>query len=138
MGSTTEPTVDSLMAEHGLSRQVATRLLWKTRIADNQQGDPTHQRFEQLLATLGDGRVWHPQPWRERANCHGVATDLFFPTRGDMRTQEQAVAVCRMCEVRAECFRYGMDHFERGVWGGTTERQRRQIRSGYLNADDIR
>jgi WhiB family transcriptional regulator, redox-sensing transcriptional regulator len=69
-----------------------------------------------------------PQPWMAHANCAGVDPDLFFPERGESTTE--AKAICRACPVRTECLDYALSINERhGIWGGTSERQRRAIRN---------
>lgn len=36
---------------------------------------------------------------------------------------------CRACTVRVECLNYALDNGEKfGVWGGTSERERRKLR----------
>jgi WhiB family redox-sensing transcriptional regulator len=68
-----------------------------------------------------------PQPWMTEGNCAGVDPELFFPQRGE--SSEDAKAVCRGCLVRAECLDYALSINERnGIWGGTSERERRAIR----------
>lgn len=42
--------------------------------------------------------------------------------------KEAALAVCRSCLVRPECLAFAVEHGEVGVWGGTTERERRRLR----------
>ena len=65
--------------------------------------------------------------WQEQANCLGVDPDLFFPERG--ASTKEAKAVCRGCEVRAECLEYALTHGEKfGIWGGLSERERRRVR----------
>jgi len=65
--------------------------------------------------------------WQEEANCLGVDPDLFFPERG--ASTREAKAVCRSCEVRAECLEYALAHGEKfGIWGGLSERERRRVR----------
>ncbi|MCL4449452.1 MAG: WhiB family transcriptional regulator [Actinobacteria bacterium] len=57
----------------------------------------------------------------------GVEPDLFFPERG--ASTREAKAVCRGCIVRGECLEYALKNGERfGIWGGTSERERRRIR----------
>jgi hypothetical protein len=71
-------------------------------------------------------RLYEPQPWRDHAACKGL-TSLFFTERGE--STREAKAVCAGCPVRAECMAFAVDNAERfGVWGGTTERQRRAAR----------
>ena len=65
--------------------------------------------------------------WMDDALCRQVGFDLFFPDKGD--NAAAALAVCRGCPVTTDCLNYalssGMVH---GVWGGTTEAQRRRMR----------
>lgn len=69
-----------------------------------------------------------PADWTRHAACRGVDPDLFFPERG--QDTEPAKAVCRTCPVIDECLDHALRNGEkRGVWGGTSERQRRQMRS---------
>lgn len=63
--------------------------------------------------------------WRSQAACKGKDPALFFPERG--APTEPAKAVCRGCPVAQECLGYGLME-NVGIWGGTSERQRRAIR----------
>lgn len=66
-------------------------------------------------------------PWMDYANCLGVDPDLFFPERG--ASSEPAKAVCRGCVCRNPCLEYALRNGEKfGIWGGTSERERRNIR----------
>ncbi len=40
-----------------------------------------------------------------------------------------AKTVCQVCPIRARCLEWALVAWEPGIWGGTTERQRRAIRS---------
>lgn len=65
--------------------------------------------------------------WFSDANCRGMDAELFFPGRGE--SVSAAISVCRECEVRPECLEYALDNCEiHGVWGGTSERERRRIK----------
>lgn len=65
--------------------------------------------------------------WMDHANCIDLDPDLFFPERGE--STFGAKAVCRGCVVRGECLEYALLAGERfGIWGGTSERERRSIR----------
>jgi WhiB family redox-sensing transcriptional regulator len=67
--------------------------------------------------------------WMDHAECSGVDPDLFFPGRGDDVTLRKAKAVCSRCPVKDECLDHALAHGEKwGVWGGTSERERRQLR----------
>ncbi len=66
--------------------------------------------------------------WRRRAACRGIDVEIFFPETDDDAVVEVAKAVCEMCPVRQACLEHALAHREReGVWGGTTERERRRI-----------
>ncbi|MEV5319913.1 WhiB family transcriptional regulator [Streptomyces sp. NPDC052687] len=70
--------------------------------------------------------------WRERAECRNEDPDLFFPigTSGPALMQtEQAKAVCRRCPVREPCLQWALDTDQSiGVWGGTSETERRTLK----------
>jgi WhiB family redox-sensing transcriptional regulator len=68
--------------------------------------------------------------WVELANCRGVDTNLFFPERGQNEIEGAgAKQVCSGCVVREECLSYALRNGEKhGIWGGTTERERKKIR----------
>jgi WhiB family redox-sensing transcriptional regulator len=66
--------------------------------------------------------------WRDDAACVTRAGQVdFFPERGE--SLREAKAVCAECPVRPECLEYAMqwNHLS-GVWGGLSERERRQLR----------
>jgi WhiB family redox-sensing transcriptional regulator len=64
--------------------------------------------------------------WRQRGACRGLEPDIFYPT-----TDEEAApakAVCATCSVRQACLEFALDTRENeGIWGGTTERERRRM-----------
>ncbi|MGW7257528.1 WhiB family transcriptional regulator [Streptomyces sp. NPDC054834] len=70
--------------------------------------------------------------WRDHAACRHEDPDLFFPvgTTGPALLQErQAKAVCGRCPVRDQCLDWAMDTGQTlGVWGGTTEGERRALK----------
>ena len=66
------------------------------------------------------------QSWRNRAACQGVSTDVFYPVSDE--DADVAKAICEQCPVREPCLEFAITEREReGVWGGTTERERRRI-----------
>lgn len=66
--------------------------------------------------------------WRKRAACRGIDVEIFFPETDDDAEAEAAKAVCEVCPVRQACLEHALAYREReGVWGGTTERERRRI-----------
>ncbi len=66
------------------------------------------------------------QVWRQHAACRGVSPQLFHPDADD--DAEMAKAICARCPVRVTCLEHALTADEAfGVWGGTTERERRRI-----------
>ncbi|MGH3248142.1 MAG: WhiB family transcriptional regulator [Trebonia sp.] len=73
--------------------------------------------------------------WRNYAACRDVDPDLFFPlgTAGASLTQiEEAKQVCRTCPVSRACLRWALDSGDAGIWGGTTENERRSHRQSRI------
>jgi WhiB family redox-sensing transcriptional regulator len=70
--------------------------------------------------------------WVHRAKCRDVEPELFFPvgTTGPAAAQiDAAKAVCVRCTVRDECLEWALaTGQDAGVWGGTSEEERRSIR----------
>ena len=69
-----------------------------------------------------------PQRWWEGAACRGLDPEMFFPARGDSRGLQEALAVCATCPVTEPCMEEGLVGERWGIWGATSERERRKIR----------
>ena len=80
--------------------------------------------------------------WRDRAACRGMDLELFFPVgnAGPALLQiGQAKQVCAGCPVRMPCLQWALDSGqEAGVWGGTSEDERRALRSRRMRPASIR
>jgi WhiB family transcriptional regulator, redox-sensing transcriptional regulator len=67
--------------------------------------------------------------WWQLAACRETDPELFFPVtaRGPGAGEiARAKAVCATCQVRRQCLQYALaTHQVDGVWGGTTEDERR-------------
>ncbi|HLT70084.1 MAG TPA: WhiB family transcriptional regulator [Acidimicrobiales bacterium] len=77
--------------------------------------------------------------WMARAACAGASTETFFPQQGENDKVEAAKRVCSGCPVRVECLSYALEHrIVFGVWGGTSEKQRKILRSGrHARPEDV-
>ncbi len=77
-------------------------------------------------------RVPNPDEWKGQAACRVITPDLFFPlgSTGDALDQiADAKQVCQTCSVRRECLQFALEtNQEAGVWGGTSEEERRVMR----------
>ena len=79
---------------------------------------------------------WDAEDWRDQASCRSVDPDLFFPvgTTGVALVQiEHAKSVCRSCTAREACLEFALaTNQESGIWGGTSEEERRKLRKQRL------
>jgi WhiB family redox-sensing transcriptional regulator len=67
-----------------------------------------------------------PSWWRRQASCRGAGPDLFFPAKGEPASE--AKEVCQTCPVALQCLDYAIASGEEtGIWGGMSERQRREV-----------
>ena len=69
--------------------------------------------------------------WRHHALCRDEDPELFFPigTAGPAAVQvEEAKVVCRRCPVVSDCLSWAVETGQdAGVWGGTSEDERRAL-----------
>lgn len=81
---------------------------------------------------------WDSGDWRKVAACRDTDPELFFPvgTTGHAIDQiEAARAVCLTCEAREPCLEFALaTNQESGVWGATSEEERRKLRQAWLAA----
>jgi WhiB family transcriptional regulator, redox-sensing transcriptional regulator len=64
--------------------------------------------------------------WMELGNCRHEPPTTFFPSDGV--GVELAKRICATCPVSGPCLEYALENrIDHGVWGGTSERQRRRI-----------
>jgi WhiB family redox-sensing transcriptional regulator len=81
--------------------------------------------FTQSLAILA-APITEERPWMVFRACRDAEADLFFATTKE--DQGHALAICATCPVRLDCLEYALEARERfGIWGGTTEKQRRRL-----------
>ena len=86
---------------------------------------------EAVDGPVGLEELEHRPAWMAEGACRGAGRRAFFPERGeDVRP---AKALCAGCAVRIECFEYAMADAELvGIWGGTSVRERRRLRTQRL------
>lgn len=67
------------------------------------------------------------EAWMATARCRTLPPSVFFPV--DLTGVVRAKRICATCAVSGTCLEYALDNnLEHGVWGGTSERQRRKMR----------
>lgn len=60
------------------------------------------------------------------AACAGVDPEAFFPDK--CGESHLARRICTNCPVVAECLEWALEHYEMGIWGGTSFKERAEIR----------
>ncbi len=70
--------------------------------------------------------------WMGRSACNPANQHLFFPTESG--ANHNGRAICTSCPVAGKCLEYAlaMPTNPQGMWGGTSEKERRAIRKTRL------
>jgi WhiB family redox-sensing transcriptional regulator len=64
--------------------------------------------------------------WMARGKCREMDPTVFFPSDGI--GVQVARRICDECPVKGSCLEYALNNrVDHGVWGGTSERERRRI-----------
>lgn len=66
------------------------------------------------------------QKWSVKAACRGIDAAVFYPISEDDALI--AKSICDACSAREACLEFALSNRENnGVWGGSTERERRRV-----------
>ncbi len=66
------------------------------------------------------------RPWAVFSACREADPTIFFASTRD--NERAALVVCATCTVKDDCLDFAFNSRERfGVWGGTTERERKRM-----------
>ena len=64
--------------------------------------------------------------------CATTDPEIFFPERGAGGIGEYGIVtakrLCRSCDYQSACLTWAIEHDETGIWGGTTEKERRPLK----------
>ena len=96
--------------------------------------DQTPQNPQNAQTTQSSSRFarWNDGTWRLDAACAHMDTLIFFPIgeTGPVTQQvELARKICASCPVREQCLEFAIATIQNdGIWGGTTEDERRLIK----------
>jgi WhiB family transcriptional regulator, redox-sensing transcriptional regulator len=100
--------------------------------------EQVHKLNEEAVLSLTWNRSidWDSDDWRTRAACKDTDPELFFPvgTTGPAVEQiDAARTVCLDCGAKDPCLEFALaTNQESGVWGATSEDERRRLRKGWL------
>ena len=86
-----------------------------------------------MAITMESPRSWDASiEWRRDAACKDLDPNLFFPIGVTGPAVDQIAAaksICGQCSAQAACLDFAITtNQEFGVWGGTTEDERRVLR----------
>ena len=61
--------------------------------------------------------------------CATTDPEAFFPEKGlgGERSIKIAKSLCKTCAYTVKCLQWAIDNNETGIWGGTTEKERRRM-----------
>jgi WhiB family redox-sensing transcriptional regulator len=75
--------------------------------------------------------VWVSEQWMAVGACRGLDPAIFFPSDG--AGVIGARKICCNCDVVDECLDYALkNRIEHGVWGGSSERERKRLQRARL------
>jgi WhiB family redox-sensing transcriptional regulator len=87
---------------------------------------------------LGSGQIELPAfIYNGEPSCSTVDPELFFPQEIEISNNKvahkyynlaAARSICKSCPLQLQCLEYALKNHEIGVWGGTTESQREELR----------
>lgn len=63
--------------------------------------------------------------------CAEADPEMFFPDRGQAPVPPEARALCARCPWLRSCLRHALSYDLHGVWGGTSQAERRRIQQEY-------
>jgi len=72
-----------------------------------------------------------------QAACKDSDPELFFPEKMTQQAAADAKAVCAECPIIADCLTWAVTAKELGIWGGTTENDRKRLHSSQALASYV-
>lgn len=109
------------------------------RISNEYVLPSNFERFESIAQRVADRPV-DAEPdlsWRGVAACRDTSPELFFPVGKTGQAIDQidaAKAVCMGCPSLEPCLEFALSsNQDSGVWGATSEEDRRYLRRTYLS-----
>lgn len=63
--------------------------------------------------------------WQSEANCVGIPGKIFFSDESEKKGLYKEF--CNGCSVKSECLEYALVYDLSGIWGGTTDKDRRRV-----------
>lgn len=127
-------TIDSVARATDLSRPALRDIATDAGLIANPDGRTyTVPPAGTVVLTLVPAQPAQSGDWRDDAACASTDPEIFHPNKGE--SPRPAKNVCKACPVRAHCLEFALLTDQRyGVWGGTTEQERRRMRTARTRA----
>lgn len=95
---------------------------------EGRAGNQPEQATKRGGGSSGDSPPLH---WRQKAECLGADTQLFFKEeKGRGPHYLEGIEFCRRCDVTEECLEFAMRmHPIFGLWGGLSLSERKRLRT---------
>lgn len=97
---------------------------------DDRLVDEYYRSLGQLADLLEDRN--EQAEWRRSGACVGRPAWMWFPARGDVKTREAAIRICKACIVRKQCLAANLDA-PQGIFGGLGRQERVELRKASGN-----
>ena len=118
------------MTDHDAARARQAAQAWP----DSALGRSVNAWPDRIVDDVPENLPELDRSWIDQAACKGMHVGVFFPERGDSLIGPESI--CRACPVRIDCLNYAMRRNEKyGIWGGTSENQRRRLRKSIAVGD---
>jgi WhiB family redox-sensing transcriptional regulator len=70
--------------------------------------------------------------WQQQGLCKRYQPEVFYSPDGERgapkaRREAAAKAICSRCKVVDACLQWALDQREEGIWGGTTDKERKRM-----------
>jgi len=96
-------------------------------------GPRANKRYLKTSSEKEEFNIGTDKPWTTKAKCISIGTNmadtLFFIEKGG--SPKKGKEFCNGCPVKTPCLEYALSNPEEtkyGIWGGTSERQRKDLR----------
>ena len=73
--------------------------------------------------------VWYHPDEEDSAGRGAFIEGIHGGDNGVSRTYDMLADICSTCPALSECFNYAVHHERWGFWGGTTRRERKELRA---------
>lgn len=135
---------NNISAALGINRQTVSVVVAQEKVIVQKKVQRTKPREKKIPEQKPDV-AWQPpnmlgENWVTEGLCRngGFDPDFWFPAPEDATVRNLAQKICYRCPVIIQCRNAAMERGEtHGIWGATTEAQRKRLRRAARNRQDV-